>query len=93
MKVVRRQGRWLQVRDFEDDRGWIARSLTGQTPHHVVKVVTANIRNGPGTRYRLVGQAEYGELLRTREKRGDWVRVDVPDGKTGWIARRLLWGW
>jgi uncharacterized protein YgiM (DUF1202 family) len=53
----------------------------------------ANIRKGPSTRNRIVGSAEYGDLLRTREKRRDWVRVETADGKSGWIARRLLWGW
>jgi uncharacterized protein YgiM (DUF1202 family) len=81
------------VRDFENDRGWVARALTGSTPHHVVKARTANVRQGPGTQHRIVGKAEYGELLRTREKRSDWVRVERDNGKTGWIAKRLLWGW
>lgn len=93
LQVVGRQGRWLQVEDFEHDRGWVARSLTGRAPHHVVKAEKANIRRGPGLRHRVVAQARYGELLRTREKRKDWVRVEREDGRTGWVARRLLWGW
>ncbi|WP_372658715.1 SH3 domain-containing protein [Hydrogenophaga sp.] len=93
LKVVKRQGRWLQVRDFEDDSGWVARSLTGSTPHHVVKSRIANVRKGPSTRTRILGKAEYGELLRTKEKKGKWVRVQRPNGQTGWIAKSLLWGW
>lgn len=93
LKVVARQGNWLKVSDFENDRGWVVRSLTGRTPHHVVKSRVANIRQGPGTQHRIVGKAEYGELLRTREKRPHWVRVERDNGKTGWIAKRLLWGW
>lgn len=93
LKVMARKGNWLQVSDFENDRGWVARSLTGRTPHHVVKARTANLRQGPGTQHRIVGKVEYGELLRTREKRADWVHVERDNGKTGWIAKRLLWGW
>jgi SH3-like domain-containing protein len=93
LKVVGRQGRWLNVVDFENDRGWVARSLTGSTPHHIVKAEKANIRRGPGLHFRVVAQARYGELLRTREKRQGWVRVEREDGRTGWVARRLLWGW
>ncbi|MBS3996455.1 MAG: SH3 domain-containing protein [Hydrogenophaga sp.] len=93
LKVLARQGNWLQVSDFENDRGWVARSLTGNTPHHVVKAKTANIRQGPGTQHRIVGKAEYGELLRTREKKSDWVRVERDNGNTGWVAKQLLWGW
>ena len=90
--ITERKGSWIKVRDFEGDTGWVARSLTGKVPHHVVKSRIANIRSGPGTQHRIVGKAEYGELLRTREKRADWVRVDREQGVGGWIAKKLLWG-
>jgi SH3-like domain-containing protein len=90
--ITERKGRWIQVRDFEGDTGWVARSLTGRTPHHIVKSRVANVRSGPGTQHRIVGKVEYGELVRTREKRADWVRVEREQGVGGWIARRLLWG-
>jgi SH3-like domain-containing protein len=92
LQITERKGSWLRVRDFEGDTGWVARSLTGNTPHHVVKSKVANLRAGPGTQHRIVGRLEYGELLRTREKRADWVRVERSEGVSGWIARRLLWG-
>jgi SH3-like domain-containing protein len=90
--ITERRGRWIKVRDFEGDTGWVARSLTGNTPHHVVKSRVANVRSGPGTQHRIVGKAEYGELLRTRQKRADWVRVEREEGVGGWIAKKLLWG-
>jgi SH3-like domain-containing protein len=93
LQITQRKGNWVQVRDFEGDTGWVARSLTGNAPHHVVKAKVANIRSGPGTQHRLVGKADYGEVLRTQEKRADWVRVDRAEGPDGWIAKSLLWGW
>lgn len=93
LEVQKRQGTWIQVRDFEGDTGWVARSLTGRTPHHIVKSKVANVRSGPGTRSRIVGKAEYGELVRTLEKRAGWVRVERADGPNGWISNKLLWGW
>jgi SH3-like domain-containing protein len=92
LQITERKGSWLRVRDFEGDTGWVARSLTGNTPHHVVKSKVANLRAGPGTQHRIVGRLEYGELLRTREKRADWVRVERSEGVSGWIAKGLLWG-
>ncbi|MGE0100257.1 MAG: SH3 domain-containing protein [Hydrogenophaga sp.] len=92
LQITQRKGSWVKVRDFEGDTGWVARSLTGSTPHHIVKSPVANIRSGPGTQHRVVGKASYGDLVRTREKRADWVRVERKEGVGGWIARRLLWG-
>lgn len=93
LAIQKRQGSWLQVRDFEGDTGWVARALTGRTPHHMVKSKVANVRSGPSTRNRIVGKAEYGELVRTLEKRAGWVRVERSGGPNGWISKKLLWGW
>jgi SH3-like domain-containing protein len=93
LQVMQRRNNWLQVRDFEDDRGWVLKSLTGNAPHHVVSNATANIRSGPGTQHTLVATAKRGELLRTLEKRGDWVRIERATGQAGWISKPLLWGW
>jgi len=93
LEVLRRQGNWVEVRDFEDDRGWVARTLVSNSAHFIVKAGTANVRSGPGTRYRIIGKAQYGELLRTLERQQQWVRVRRAGGEIGWIARKLLWGW
>jgi SH3-like domain-containing protein len=93
LQVTGRQGDWLKVRDFEGDVGWVHQPMTGRTPHHVVKANVANIRSAPNTRAAIVGKAERGEVLRTVEKRPDWVKVKQEDGAQGWVAKRLLWGW
>lgn len=93
LEVIGRRGDWLHVKDFENDRGWIHRPLTGRTPHHVVQARVANIRSGPSTATRVVGRAERGEVLRTLEKRPAWVKVKQEDGASGWVSRPLLWGW
>lgn len=93
LAVVGQQGQWYKVRDFENDEGWVYRPLTAKKPHVVVKSRIVNLRSGPGTRHALLGKAQYGEVLRTLGHRADWVRVRTTEGKTGWIARRLVWGW
>lgn len=93
LEVTGRQGQWLKVRDFENDAGWVYRPLVGKAPHVVVRSRVANVRSAPGTRSRILGKADHGEVLRTLEHRNDWVRVQREGGLKGWIARRLLWGW
>lgn len=93
LAVVQTRGPWLKVRDFENDEGWIYKPLTGRTAHHVVKAKVANVRQAPGLKSRIVGKAEYGDVMRTLERRKDWVKVRHPDGFTGWVSRSLLWGW
>lgn len=93
LKVIDRRGSWLRVQDFENDRAWVARSLTGKSPHHVVKAPIANLRSGPGTRFKVLAKLARYEVVRTRGKQPGWVRVERDDGQRGWVAKRLLWGW
>lgn len=93
LQVLQRKGNWLQVRDFENDRGWIPQNAAARTPHHVVKAKVANLRKAPNERSPVVGQAKQLEVLRTLEKKGEWVRVKRQNGQTAWVSSRLLWGW
>lgn len=94
LQVLDKKGDWLQVQDFEGDKGWVARSITANAPHHIVKVKVANLRAGPGTQHRVLGKASYGDVLRTVRRQGDWVVVKLPkSGGQAWVASALVWGW
>lgn len=97
VKIVTRKGNWVKVTDFENDTGWIYKKFISNTPHMIIKANKGkkkkiNIRNGPGTKYKVVGQAYYGVVFETvRQSRG-WAKVKHESGLTGWIKRSLIWG-
>ena len=97
LKVLKEQGTWLKVEDFENDVGWLHKSLTSRTGHMVVKVNKGknrkiNIRSGPGTNYKIIGKAYYGVVFRTLKQQKGWAKVKHESGVEGWIKRTLLWG-
>ena len=51
-----------------------------------------NIREKPGTKNKIVGQAYYGVVFNALQKKADWVKVKHESGLTGWIKQSLLWG-
>ncbi len=94
LEVLKRKGKWLHVRDFENDKGWVYKSLTStRKPYHVVKVNNLHIRGEPSMRGRIVSTAVKGEILTTKGRKGNWVKVEQEGGKIGWVVRRLVWGW
>ena len=94
LKIVTKKGNWLKVTDFENDTGWVHKSLVGRTPYLVVKKKIVNVRSGPGKKNKIVRQAQKGVVFRTLEKKGSWVKVKHEEEKvTGWVLRSLLWGW
>ena len=48
---------------------------------------SVNLRKGPGTNYKIVGQARKGTSLKILESNGDWLRVRLEDGSTAWVSR------
>lgn len=93
LQVTQRQGKWLKVRDFESSLGWVHAPLTSKTPHMVITARSANLRSGPGEKYKRVARLEQHEVVRTLKKSGGWAQVRRENGQQGWIAKRLGWGW
>jgi SH3-like domain-containing protein len=58
-----------------------------------VKVKIANMRSEPTTRGRVIARLAYGEALKTLKRSGGWIKLQGRNGLSGWVARRLLWGW
>ena len=93
LKVIGSRKNRYKVLDFEGDTGWIYKPLTSRTPHVVVKKKTVNIRSMPGSRNSIVTKAHKETVFRTIASVKGWGKVRHERGITGWVARRLVWGW
>ncbi|MFB3887221.1 MAG: SH3 domain-containing protein [Thermodesulfobacteriota bacterium] len=63
-----------------------------QTPPSQAKVVWAfvNLREGPGTDHKVVGNVKRGTpLIILDEKRG-WLHVQLEDGRKAWISKEAI---
>ena len=94
LKVIKSQGNWYKVKDYEDDTGWVYKKLVNRKAHLVVKQKTINLRSGPSKKYRIIRQAKKGVVFETLVRKKGWVKVrHAEENITGWIKRSLLWGW
>ena len=50
----------------------------------------ANVREGPGLNYKIIGKVYEGQRLEKFIKRGRWHRVRLPDSKIGFIREDLV---
>jgi SH3-like domain-containing protein len=98
LQIVKKNGNWIKVKDFEKDSGWIHKSLLNYNPHVIVKVNRRNmgkinIRKGPSTSQPIVGKAQYGVVFKTLNRKSGWINVEHESGLNGWIKESLLWGY
>ncbi|WP_417912266.1 SH3 domain-containing protein [Candidatus Electronema sp. TJ] len=92
LKVLKRSGNWIQVKDFENSTGWIHKTAASKEGHMVVKTrKKVNLRSQPSQKGGVVAKAGYGVVFKTLEKKKGWVKVKQ-DGVTGWVSDTLLWG-
>ncbi|MCL6635429.1 MAG: SH3 domain-containing protein, partial [Peptococcaceae bacterium] len=56
----------------------------------VVSTGVLNVRSGPGTGYDVVQQVFSGDRLPLLDRSGDWVKVQLAAGGTGWVAGWLV---
>jgi SH3-like domain-containing protein len=97
VEIIDRKGDWLKVKDFENDTGWMHKSLLVNKAQTIVRAnrnkdEKINIRNGPGSTNKIVGMAYYGVVFRILGHQTGWVKVQHESGLTGWISSNLLWG-
>ena len=60
-----------------------------EPPLRIIQVIWpyVNLRNGPGTNYRNVGNVKKGTLLALLEDGGDWLRIRLQNGKEVWVNK------
>jgi hypothetical protein len=56
-------------------------------PQAEVKWGSVNLREGPGTNYKVVRTVKKGALLAILEEKKDWLRVRLEDGKEAWVNK------
>ena len=88
--IIQKEGNWYQFKDFENDRGWIHKSLLS-TVDTVITKKSCNIRSGPGTNHKIAFTAEKGIPLKILKKSEKWIHVQHADGDKGWISKPLVW--
>lgn len=90
LEVLERKDQWLKVSDYEGDKGWIHESMVNTTPHVIVKAKEGNIRSGPNTTEKVVGNGVREVIFTKVDQKGDWIKISHPD-LNGWIHKDLVW--
>jgi len=89
--VIKKSDSWYHFRDFEDDRGWVHKTLVGNVPAVITKKDLCNIRSGPSTKDKILFSVEKGIPFKVLEHKGRWLRIEHADGDRGWIFDALVW--
>ncbi len=92
LKVMSTQGEWLKIVDFENDSGWIHKSLVDDGTTVIVNGnKSVNMRAEPSTNSTIIATVDRGVVLTKLETQGKWLKLKHSTGLIGWIYKPLLW--
>ncbi len=89
--IIGKKGNWYHFKDFEDDTGWVHKSLVGKVRSVISIKNKCNVRSGPGPKKGIVFTVEKGVPFKLLGKKGRWLKVEYMDGDKGWIYSGLVW--
>jgi SH3-like domain-containing protein len=94
-REIKRKGAWIKVKDMDGDYHWIySKLVTSSIKCAVVKSKSANLRTGPGTKYKkkpYISSAQKYSSFKLLKVKGQWLKLKDEFGDTAWIHRKLLW--
>ena len=91
LQVIKREGKWANVVDFEGDKGWIYETLITNKKTVIVNVETANLRSSSSKDDPIVATVKKGVVFEPLEMNGDWIKIRYKNEITGWMHNSLLW--
>lgn len=92
VEIVDSDGNWLKISDYENDEGWIHKSVVSGAPTVVVTSQKANVREGPGMEYESVWELDQAYSLKLLKVERGWLKVSDGNEVSGWIHNSVVWG-
>jgi len=89
--IIEKSETWRQVRDFENNSGWIHISQLSKRKSGINIKDNAVIYKKPTIYSRPIARLEIGRLLLIEKCKSNWCKVKTSD-YTGWMNKNYLWG-
>ena len=81
--------RWAKIVWPSDVAVWVYGDFLDRSASQV-KALKLNLRAGPGENYSVVGTLEKGAPIKKLDSKGDWWKIEAPEGCHAFIAASLL---
>jgi SH3-like domain-containing protein len=92
VEIVAEYENWRKIRDWQGASGWVHQSLLSGKRSFIVSSKTASLHKTPASSAEVVARLEPEVMGEIRSCDGDWCRVKVTGGVTGWVERGRMWG-
>lgn len=88
LEEIRRHKEWIQVRLPDSRVGWVHSELVKE--RWIVEGQGVRVRSGPTSDQVAVTMVYNGQEVSRIGNQGNWLRIELVDGQSGWVDKRFL---
>lgn len=92
VEIVAEFENFRKIRDWQGASGWVHQSLLTGKRGFIISSKAASLYKTPAKSAEVTAKLEPEVIGEIRSCAGDWCRVKVPSGVSGWIERTSMWG-
>jgi SH3-like domain-containing protein len=92
VEIVAEYENWRKIRDWQGASGWVYQGLLTGKRSFIVPSKTASLYKTPSNSAEVVARLEPEVMGEIRSCTGDWCRVRLTGGVSGWLERTEIWG-
>ena len=89
--IIDKSGTWRQIKDFENNSGWIHISQLSRKRSGINIKNNSIIYKKPTIYSKPIAKLEVGRLVSIKKCKTKWCKI-ATGGHTGWIFKDSLWG-
>lgn len=92
VEIVAEFENWRKIRDWQGAGGWVYQGLLTGKRSFIVPSKPASLYKTPSNTAEITARLDPEVIGEIRSCTGDWCRVRVPGGVSGWLERTQIWG-
>jgi SH3-like domain-containing protein len=92
VEIVAEYENYRKIRDWQGASGWVHQSLLTGKRSFIIPAKSASLHKTPAKAAEVIAKLEPEVTGEIRSCSGDWCRVRVASGVSGWLERTELWG-
>jgi len=92
VEIVAEYENYRKIRDWQGASGWVHQSLLTGKRSFIIPAKPASLHKTPAKAAEVIAKLEPEVTGEIRSCTGDWCRVRVSSGVSGWLERTELWG-
>ncbi len=92
VEIVAEYENYRKIRDWQGAGGWVHQSLLTGKRSFIIPAKPASLHKTPAKAAEVIAKLEPEVMGEIRSCTGDWCRVRVSSGVSGWLERTAFWG-